>query len=79
MDERLSQICPVRDLNPGPLAYKKGGIVYYFLKILRCVVNVVPAPFDDVGDQERIVLLPEEVGKKGFLESSPPTFRDRLL
>ncbi|GFV93223.1 hypothetical protein TNCV_385871 [Trichonephila clavipes] len=34
---------------------------------------------DDVGDQERMVLLPEEMGQKGFLESSPPTFRDRLF
>ncbi|GFV66349.1 hypothetical protein TNCV_2784051 [Trichonephila clavipes] len=42
------------------------------------VLNVVPAPVDDVGDQKRIVLLPEEVGEEGFLESSPPTFRDGL-
>ncbi|GFU33216.1 retrovirus-related Pol polyprotein from transposon 297 [Trichonephila clavipes] len=39
------------------------------------VANVVPAPFDYVGDQKRMVLLPEEVGEKGFLESRSPTFR----
>ncbi|GFT57848.1 hypothetical protein TNCV_4865731 [Trichonephila clavipes] len=26
-------------------------------------------------DQKRMVLLPEEVGEKGFLESRSPTFR----
>ncbi|GFX84746.1 hypothetical protein TNCV_125141 [Trichonephila clavipes] len=35
------------------------------------VANVVPASVDDVGDQERMVLLPEEIGDKGFLESIP--------
>ncbi|GFU33217.1 retrovirus-related Pol polyprotein from transposon 412 [Trichonephila clavipes] len=39
------------------------------------VANVVPAPFDYVGDQKGMVLLPEEVGEKGFLESHSPTFR----
>ncbi|GFU46344.1 hypothetical protein TNCV_2994891 [Trichonephila clavipes] len=39
------------------------------------VVNVVPAPFDYVGDQKRMVLLPEEMGEKDFLESRFPTFR----
>ncbi|GFX59694.1 hypothetical protein TNCV_1777341 [Trichonephila clavipes] len=43
------------------------------------VANVVPAPVDDVGDQKRMVLLPEEVGEEGFIESSPPTFRDGLV
>ncbi|GFS97801.1 FERM domain-containing protein 4A [Trichonephila clavipes] len=44
--------------------------------ILRySVENVVPAPFDYVGDQKRMVLLFEEVGEKGFLESRSPTFR----
>ncbi|GFV21909.1 uncharacterized protein TNCV_4525961 [Trichonephila clavipes] len=33
------------------------------------VANVVPGP------QQRMVLLPEEVGEKGFLESRSPTFR----
>ncbi|GFT63014.1 uncharacterized protein TNCV_1607731 [Trichonephila clavipes] len=33
------------------------------------VANVVPGP------QKRIVLLPEEVGEKGFLEFRSPTFR----
>ncbi|GFT34878.1 hypothetical protein TNCV_3878881 [Trichonephila clavipes] len=35
------------------------------------VANVVPAPFDYFGDQKRMVLLPEEVGEKDFLESIP--------
>ncbi|GFU25946.1 hypothetical protein TNCV_5104451 [Trichonephila clavipes] len=39
------------------------------------MANVVPAPFDYVGDQKRMVLLPEEVGERGFLESRSPTFR----
>ncbi|GFU36244.1 hypothetical protein TNCV_558901 [Trichonephila clavipes] len=30
-----------------------------------------PAPVDDVGDQKRMVLLPEEVGEEGFLEPVP--------
>ncbi|GFY15165.1 hypothetical protein TNCV_1569781 [Trichonephila clavipes] len=34
-------------------------------------------PDDDVGDGERIMLLPEIVGEKGFLESSSSTFRDK--
>ncbi|GFT87945.1 hypothetical protein TNCV_800301 [Trichonephila clavipes] len=51
---------------------QKGAFLYF-------VANVVPAPVDDVGDQERMVLLPEEVGEKGFLGSMSPTFRDRLL
>ncbi|GFS52596.1 hypothetical protein TNCV_4852251 [Trichonephila clavipes] len=37
----------------------------------KSVANVVPALVDDVGDQERMVLLPEEVGEKGFLELIP--------
>ncbi|GFU65972.1 hypothetical protein TNCV_3458361 [Trichonephila clavipes] len=45
------------------------------LKRLNIVANVVPAPFDYVGDQKRMVLLPEEVGEKGFLESHSPTFQ----
>ncbi|GFV82609.1 hypothetical protein TNCV_1618381 [Trichonephila clavipes] len=39
------------------------------------VANVVPAPFNYVGDRKRMVLLPEEVGEMGFLESRSPTFR----
>ncbi|GFX50873.1 hypothetical protein TNCV_2732251 [Trichonephila clavipes] len=38
------------------------------------VANVVPAPFDYVGDPKRMVLLPEEVGEKGFLKTRSPTF-----
>ncbi|GFW16606.1 hypothetical protein TNCV_2352291 [Trichonephila clavipes] len=34
--------------------------------------NVAPAPVDDVADQERMLLLPEEVGEKCFLESMCP-------
>ncbi|GFV76514.1 hypothetical protein TNCV_4727341 [Trichonephila clavipes] len=30
---------------------------------------------DQIRNQKRMVLLPEEVGKKGFLESRSPTFR----
>ncbi|GFU34678.1 hypothetical protein TNCV_1993891 [Trichonephila clavipes] len=37
------------------------------------VANVVPAPFDYVGNQKRKVLLPEEEGEKGLLESRSPT------
>ncbi|GFU65876.1 hypothetical protein TNCV_5011741 [Trichonephila clavipes] len=39
------------------------------------VANVGPTPFDNVGDQKRMVLLPEEVWEKGFQESRSPTFR----
>ncbi|GFW56875.1 hypothetical protein TNCV_161051 [Trichonephila clavipes] len=42
---------------------------------LNTVTNVAPAPFDVVGDQKRMMMLPEEVGEKGFLESRSPTFR----
>ncbi|GFW25402.1 hypothetical protein TNCV_3721301 [Trichonephila clavipes] len=47
---------------------------------VRCTVtggvaNVVPVPFDYVGDQTRMLLLPEEVGEKSFPESRSPTFR----
>ncbi|GFU49134.1 hypothetical protein TNCV_573711 [Trichonephila clavipes] len=42
---------------------------------LSHVANVGPTPFDYLGDQTRMVLLPEEVGEKGFLESRSPTFR----
>ncbi|GFT72285.1 uncharacterized protein TNCV_1390091 [Trichonephila clavipes] len=41
----------------------------------RAVVNVIRAPFDYVGNQKRMVLLPEGVGEKGFLESRSHTFR----
>ncbi|GFW33007.1 transposable element Tc3 transposase [Trichonephila clavipes] len=43
--------------------------------VAGCVANVGPTPFDYVGDQKRMVLLPEEVGEKGFLKSCSPTFR----
>ncbi|GFV82611.1 uncharacterized protein TNCV_1618401 [Trichonephila clavipes] len=39
------------------------------------VANVVPAPFNYVGDRKRMVLLPEEVREMGFLESRSFTFR----
>ncbi|GFU11797.1 hypothetical protein TNCV_2403001 [Trichonephila clavipes] len=44
-------------------------------KIIWGVANVIRAPFDYVGNQKRMVLLPEGVGEKGFLESRSPTFR----
>ncbi|GFX17776.1 hypothetical protein TNCV_475761 [Trichonephila clavipes] len=40
--------------------------------------NIIPIPVDDVRDQKRIVLLPEIVRDKGFLESIPHGFGDRL-
>ncbi|GFU27426.1 uncharacterized protein TNCV_3323361 [Trichonephila clavipes] len=40
---------------------------------------IIMTPDDDVGDGERMVLLSEIVGKKGFLESISPTFRDTPL
>ncbi|GFU72461.1 hypothetical protein TNCV_481311 [Trichonephila clavipes] len=43
------------------------------------VTIIIMIPDDDVGDGERMVLLPEIVGEKGFLESISPMFRDRLL
>ncbi|GFS93332.1 hypothetical protein TNCV_2697871 [Trichonephila clavipes] len=39
------------------------------------VANVGPTPFDYVGDQKRMVLLPEEVGEKGFLKPRSPMLR----
>ncbi|GFS61230.1 hypothetical protein TNCV_3104811 [Trichonephila clavipes] len=45
---------------------------------LRVVKIIIMTP-DEIGDQERMVLLPEIVGEKGFLESISPKFRDRLL
>ncbi|GFW91547.1 hypothetical protein TNCV_4499671 [Trichonephila clavipes] len=50
-----------------------------FQPTLRGVENIILKPVDDVRDQQEIVLLSEEVGDKGFLESISPTFRDRLL
>ncbi|GFS63553.1 hypothetical protein TNCV_4611101 [Trichonephila clavipes] len=47
--------------------------------MVTVVANVVPGPVDDAGDQTRMVLLSEIVGKKGFLESPSPTFQDRLV
>ncbi|GFU36304.1 hypothetical protein TNCV_559401 [Trichonephila clavipes] len=46
---------------------------------IRGVANVVPAPVDGVGNQKRMVLLPKIVGEKDFLQSTSPTFRDRLV
>ncbi|GFX57438.1 hypothetical protein TNCV_3138571 [Trichonephila clavipes] len=39
------------------------------------VVNVIRVPFDYVGNQKRMVWLPERVGEKGFLENPFPTSR----
>ncbi|GFS51853.1 hypothetical protein TNCV_2959461 [Trichonephila clavipes] len=47
--------------------------------LLHAVANVVPAPFDYVGDQKRMVLLPEEVGRKRFPRISFPYITDRLV
>ncbi|GFV11067.1 hypothetical protein TNCV_2718111 [Trichonephila clavipes] len=55
-----------KNVSPPPLLNKRG---------LYTVANVVSAPFDYIGDQKRMVLLPEEVGEKDFLESRSPTFR----
>ncbi|GFU49137.1 hypothetical protein TNCV_573741 [Trichonephila clavipes] len=52
-------------LHQKKFSLQKGGVV----------VNVGPTPFHYVGDQKRMVLLPKEVGEKGFLESRSPTFR----
>ncbi|GFU50248.1 hypothetical protein TNCV_300821 [Trichonephila clavipes] len=42
------------------------------------VANIIPKPVDDVRDQEGTVILPQEVGEKGFLESISPSFQYRL-
>ncbi|GFY16983.1 retrovirus-related Pol polyprotein from transposon 297 [Trichonephila clavipes] len=73
-------------LSTNPVLYarfQKGNLFFTPTPLTRrkeeFAANVVPAPFDDVGDQKRMVLLPEEVGEECFLESSPPTFRDGLV
>ncbi|GFV63015.1 integrase catalytic domain-containing protein, partial [Trichonephila clavipes] len=84
MEKNKSSVHPTNsplfsDVNEGShLLYSEKLILYlkdlFVLRKEDFVVKVVPVPFDYVGDQKRMVLLPEEVGEKGFLESRSPTF-----